>query len=348
MFLIGLLGSYTANAKVIKNEALADSKAYCQYIKDKNKAQSILLQSPDAIARLDNGLSYNNFQKIAVAGLSKDLADISKAQYVNELINTECTYYALNEEAKLHIQYALLAVKVQALNFKLQQIEIAKSKLIQLLKTMKRRIHKQNETVITYYGIESSLIKLGDEEREIYIELAVQPVPRLIPTNLKQLLKNLVITQEKRKKTLNKLEKQNNWSVRVEVGTQQDLSNGLNQNVQAYFALLLRYNLGSIYSNSKKSNSLNDYMQWQKKQVLGTQSQLKHLITSIVSLKVADEQRLALLMHNYNQHFGLSKKLSSINSMKAARFRQAVEVDKIMMKIEINYLKRSIALLKEL
>lgn len=326
----------------------ADSKAYCQYIRDKNKMKSILLRSPDAIARLDNGLNYNNFQRIAITGLSKDLSDLSKAKYVDDLIERECTYYTLNQEAKLQVQFALASVKAASLDYKLQQIQKARSKLNNLLESVKHRIDNQNDTLINYYNLDSSLIKLADSEREIYIELAGQHIPKMTHPNLKKLLQKLTIAQEQRRKTLNTLEKQNNWSIRVEAGTQQDLSNMSNQNVQPYVALLLRYNLGDLYTSTKQNQSIRDYMQWQRQQVLGSLAELSELIRAISLLKKAEEDRLAFLQKNYKKHYDLTQKLHASNSVKAARFKRAIEVDKIMMEIEINYISHSIKLLNSL
>jgi hypothetical protein len=348
VFFLAFCCAYPICAQLADNEAFSDAQSFCNYIQDKNKARSILLKSPDAIARLDNGLVYNNFQKIAVAGLSKDLSDFSKARQIDKLIEEECTYYTLNQAAQLQIQFAMQRVKVDALQFKLQHIRIAANKLKQILKTIKKRLDSHNDTLRTYYGINETLIKLEDAEREIAVDLASQQFPKIPHANLKKLLANLSTAQAKRQKTLNKLERQKNWSIRMEAGAQRDLSSDYNKNVQPYFALLVRYNLGSMMSNNKMKHSFSDYMVWQKRQVNGSQRNLEHLILSIVALKEAETVRLSHLKQSYEHHRGLSMQLSAVHSIKATHFKREVEVDKIMLDIELHYLQRSIELLNTL
>lgn len=52
-----------------KDELIKDIDAYCKYISEKNAAKNILLNSPDAIARFDNGDVYNKLQKVVMVGL---------------------------------------------------------------------------------------------------------------------------------------------------------------------------------------------------------------------------------------------------------------------------------------
>src|SRR5208283_5467218 len=95
-----------------------------------------------------------------------------------------------------------------------------------------------------------------------------------------------------RQRTLNQLEKQNNWSVELQGGAQQNIGSYQNQMIQPYFSALVRYNLGSIPSNNKLDKSLNSYMNWQNKQVTGIQRNLSQLINTISSLKAAEQERL--------------------------------------------------------
>lgn len=349
--LVLLLSSFFINSAYsspVDNESVADAKAYCHYITKKNKLKSILLRSPEAIARLDNGLTYNNFQKIAITGLSKDLSDLGKAHYISTMIKQECVYYTLNQMAKLQIQYAIASIKNQSLKSKLDGILRAKKQLNTLVKNSKNRLNQHHDTLINYYDLDSSLIKLMDMEREIYIELASQRVPQIPRKNLIKLQRELAIAQEKRQKSLSKLASQDNWSMRVEVGTQQDLSSYQNKSVQPYFALLLRYNLGALYTSTQENKSITDYMQWQKNEVLGTQKELIELIRSITVLKKAEKERLTILQRHLHKHRDLNQQINANTSLKATHFKQTIEINNLMLAIEINALKRSIQLLDEL
>jgi len=343
----------TVYSQTTENEAINDLTSYCKYITEKNKAQSTLLKSPEAIVRIANGDINNNFQNIAIAALSKDLADFKKASEVKQLMYDECTYYKLSQEAKLQIEFAIPSVKIEALNYKLQEIQLAKKKLMHLLRSIKRKINSNNDTIQSYYDVDKSLKKLEDAERQIYVDLASQEITQIKHVNLNNLLRNLQIAQRKLQKTVNTLKKQDNWSLQLQAGAQQNWANYQNQTlknqtIQPYFALFLRYNLGSISSNHQVDMSLNSFMDWKKKQVMGTQNKLSHLISLITSLKAAEENRWRYLTKNYQKYYGLSKNLKAINSIEALHFKQQLEVDRILMNIEIKFVHRTVELLQNM
>ncbi len=285
-------------------------------------------------------------KKNVVVGVAKDLADLNKARYVERLIHEECAYYRLDQEAQLQVRYSIASVKFEALKFKLAQIQIAKQQLKKILLAIKKRIDSHNDTLRTYYEIESSLMKLDDAEREIEVDLAGQQAPKMRPRKLGNLLKELSLARERRQKTMNQLEKQNNWSMRFEAGAQQDFSNHYNKSAQPYIAVLLRYNLGSAFSDKLMNQALGEQTLWQENQLTGTQNQLSKLMLSLASLKAATEDRLSGLRQNYQNYARLSRKLTISKSTKAIHFRQEVEVNKMMLAIEINHAKRMIELLQ--
>lgn len=324
----------------------ADSRAFCSYFTEKSEAKIVNLISPDVIARFDNNHYDNNLQKNLIIGLSKDLIDVNKANYVRRLIDEECLYDKLNQAGQLQIQYFMSSIKYESLKFKLQEIHLAKSKIEKILSFIKKRIHHQYDTLQTYYQIESSLKKLDEDEQEINLNLAGQLIPTIPYTNLVLLLKNLSMAREKRQKTLNELEKQNNWSIRLEGGAQRDFANQSNQKINPYIALMIRYNLGSPFSNNLLDRSLKAHAMWQSHQVTGTENKLLALIHSITLFKVAAEKRLLQLKQNDQSDAKLYNKLTSSNSIQAMHFRQEIAVNRIMHKIKINEARHTIQLLQ--
>lgn len=338
--LLALFSIKSVHSHNPENELTADIQAYCQYITEKNNAKKSLLLSPDVVVRAQNSNNDYPYQNNLISALSKDLSDIGKSNQLKQLINDECNYYKLTQEASLQIQFAIPNAQKKAQHFKLQQINSAKNKLNALLKTIQKKIDSQNETLTSFYKVDSSLQKLDEAEREIQVNLAIQQPPDIVTIKLKDLLNQIWTAEKKRKLTRNKLEKLQNWSVQIQAGGQQSFSSFThNKTIQPYAALFLRYNLGSIPSNDKKDKSLNHYMDWKNKQVNGTQKQLSRLIRSVALLKSVEEQRLNRLKVHYNKYYGLTKKLSAVNSFKASRFKQQIKIDRIMMDIEIKYLE---------
>jgi hypothetical protein len=346
--LFTLLALQSANSQILDNELSADVTSYCKYIEEKNKAKSHLLLSPDIIVRVQNSNNNELVQNNLVSGLSKDLSDLSKAKLVRQLIDDECQYYKLTQEAKLQIEFVIPWIQRQALFFKLKQIQAAKNKLNTLLIAIQKKIDHQNDTLHTYYQVDSLIQKLDDVERDIRVDLAIHQTPKIQPIPLDTLLNNVLRIEKKRQLTRDKLQKQYNWSVQLQAGAQQYAHESHNQSVQPYVALFLRYNLGAITSNSRIDKSLNHYMDWKSNQVNGIQKQLIHLTRSIQSVNSAEKQRLKHLQLSYQKYDGLSKKLYTMESIKALHFRQQIIVDRIMMEIEISYVKHIIDLLRKI
>jgi hypothetical protein len=345
--MLNFLTLQPAYAHEKENEVLAQIHAYCQYIYEKNTAKGILLLTPDAIVRLDNGNVYNKLQTVIIAGLSKDLSDFKKAKLTKQLIHDECTYYRLKQEAKLQIAFALPKIKKESLELKLQQIDYAKEQLTRLLGRIKQRIKTHNDTLRSYYQVDLSLKRVEDMAREIHVELATEDVPAIPHAQLSHLLKELWIISKQRQQTLNQLRKQNDWSVQLQAGAQQNLSYPQNQTIQPYFSFLFRYNLGAVPSAKALDHSVDSYMRWQKNQVFGTQRQLSHLISALKAMKLAEEERLAYLNHSYQKYDGLLKNMQDIQAIEVIRFKQEMEVDKILMNIDVKFVQAKIRLLEK-
>lgn len=323
-------------------QSAADVAAFCKYISEKNKAKITALKAPEAVIRLANGDINNNFQKLAIAALSKDLSDLNKSRYVEKLIKEECLYYRLNQEAKLQVEYALIAAKNEALQYKLRQIKSAKQQVRILLKKIKDKVDKHNDTMHSYYEMDSSLRKLDDVERQIYVDLVAQHTPKIPAIHLQKLLNELRNAQYQRQQTLNNLNKNDNWSMQLQAGAQRNWPTNGSQNIQPYFALLVRYNLGSISTAKQMNHSLDTYMQWQNQQVLGTQNKLVNLLRVLKQLKAVEEERLDHLKENYQKYHALSKQINDGNSLDAQHFKQQIDIDRLLMDIEIKYINYSL------
>lgn len=336
-----MIGLKLANAQGLDSELSADVKAHCTYITEKNKAKSNLLLSPDIIVRIQNSNNNELAQNNLVSGFSKDISDFSKAKLVRQLIDDECQYYKLTQEAKFQIQFAIPSIQRQALYFKLKQMQIAKNKLQALLNTIQNKIDNQNDTLQAYYQVDSLIQKLDDEERNIRVNLTIDPPLKVEHIRLDVLLNKVKMAQEKRQVTRNNLEKQYNWSVQLQAGAQQygAYSHIQRQSIEPYVALFLRYNVASMYSNNKVDKSLTHYMDWKNKQVNGVQKKLMQLIYSVESLNAAEQQRLNHLQLNDKKYDRLIHKMHAMDSIKALHFRQQILIDHIMLDIDMKYLK---------
>ena len=342
----------TAYSQKSESEFTADVESYCKYIRAKNLAKTILLQSPEVITRLQNtnGDDYLDQNKL-IAGLSKNIIDFNKAKHIKQLTEDECRYYAVSQEAKLQIQFAIPTIQKKALQFKLNQIQRAKNKLAKVLRDIEQKIERQSETLAASYQVDILLSKLHDTENEIKINLAMQQsLPEIKTMGLNALLNQVYAAQKKRQQTRNKLTKQNNWSIQLQAGAQQYQSVHQNQNTQTqpYVALFMQYNLGSIFSNTQLDKSLDLFSDWKSKQINDTEKQLVFLIQSIKALRSTEQVRLNDLIHSHQKFYKLGAKINIVDSLKARHLKQKIEIDQILTEIEINYVKYIIKLSGEM
>lgn len=342
-----LTGIHAVNSEASDPLFTEDIQSYCKYIDQKHQAQMNVLYAPDVVVRVQNSNNDALLQNNLVSGLSKDLSDFTRAKLIKTLAHDECNYYRLHQEAKWQIQFAIPQLHAEALKFKLQLIQNAKIKLNRILGDIQKKIASHHDTMHHYYQVDSILEHLKTNEHEIHVRLALQQLPKIRPIKIRQLLNQLEIAQRARQATRNKLKKQDNWSLEVQAGAQQAISMNQKQSMLPYAGLFVRYNLGSIPSSGHVDKSLNDYMNWKNKQVNGVQKQLSDLMLSIAELKSTEHQQLNSLTLNDQKYAGFSKNLHSIHSTKATHFSQQVEIDRLLVNIEIQYVKRMIDLIDQ-
>ena len=63
-------------------------------------------------------------------------------------------------------------------------------------------------------------------------------------------------------------------------------------------------------------------------------------------LLVVEQERLKHLQLSYQKYDELSKQMHLVDSIKASRFSQQIEIDRLMMDIEIKYVKYMVELLR--
>jgi len=343
LFLLGcwlINSTNSAFSRTLDNELIADIRAYCKYIEDKNDAKNSVLYAPDVILRAQNSTNDFPYQNNIITALSKDLMDFGKSKYVKELIVDECRYYQLKQQARLQIHYAISNIQRRALYFKLKKIQAVKARLSRILQQVQKKIDNQNETIVRWYQLDLSLQKLNELEREIQVSLAIQQPYKIQTLPLKQLSQRLWIAEKNRQTTLNKLTKLRNFSLQVQAGSQQSLSSiSQNNATKPYAALFVRYNLAAPYSNYKTDQSLDHFTEWKASQVDGTQRNLNRLVQSIALLQSTEKTRLEQLSARYQKSADLTKKLTGLDSDNANHFKQQVESDQMIMEVEISYLE---------
>ena len=354
LLLVGMSHVSQAWAQGSDADEAVDAQAYCTYIKQKAKAQVITLRSPDLSVRVDNNSTENQTsQTKMVVSLSKDLVDLNKSRYVRRLADNECEVYSLNLQVQNVAQYALAGLDEQALTYKLDLFERARNEMQPVIDQLKQQVQTQNATVIDLYNAQALIRKIETMAQQSKRELAA--VRRTSQwrkgTSLNGLLKQIWQAESERQTNLTELEKQGNWGLELQAGLKKNLSNtnatsGSDSNqVDPYFSLNARYNLGTMASNRLLNASRDSYMKWKGSQVNGMPKELANMIASAVRLKKAEEQRLEQLSGYLGGDGTLVRLIGDVDSPEALDFKTVLKGNQLLNAIEQAYSQRRVDLL---
>ena len=347
----------------VADEAV-DAQAYCAYIKQKAKAQIITLRSPDLSIRLDNSSTENQkSQTKVVASLSKDLVDLNKSRYVRRLADNECEVYRLNLQVQNVAQYALAGLDEQALTYKSGLFERAHHEMQPIIDKLKRQVQTQNATVIDLYNAQTLMRKIETMAQQTKRELAL--VRRTSQwrkgVSLNDLLKQIWQAEAERQTNLTELEKQGRWGLELQAGLKKTLSgtnstnsstnssdNGDRKQVDPYFSVNARYNLGAMASDRLLDASRDSYMKWKSSQVNGMPKELANMIASALKLKNAEEARLVQLTGYLSGDGTLVQLMGDLDSPEALNFKTVLKGNQLLNAIEQAYTQRRVDLLAQL
>ncbi|AXF86444.1 hypothetical protein DTO96_102198 [Ephemeroptericola cinctiostellae] len=334
-----------------------DAQAYCTYIMQKAKAQIITLRSPDLNIRVDNNSTENKkSQTKMVVSLSKDLVDLNKSRYVRRLADNECEVYRLSLQMQNVVQYALAGLDEQALTYKLGLFDQASNQMQPIMDKLKQQVRTQNATVIDLYNAQTLVRKVETMAQQTKRELAA--VRRTSQwrkgVSLNDLLKNMWQAEAGRQANLTQLEKQGNWGLEVQAGLKKTLSNTNNTSnnsdsnqVDPYFSVNARYNLGAVVSNRLLDASRDSYMKWKGNQVNGMPKELANMIASAVKLRNAEKERLAQLSGYLGSDGTLVQLMGDLDSPEALNFKTVLKGNQLLNAIEQAYAQRRVDLLTQ-
>ena len=137
----------------------------------------------------------------------------------------------------------------------------------------------------------------------------------------------------------------------MQAGLKKNLSNtnatsGSDSNqVDPYFSLNARYNLGTMASNRLLNASRDSYMKWKGSQVNGMPKELANMIASAVRLKKAEEQRLEQLSGYLGGDGTLVRLIGDVDSPEALDFKTVLKGNQLLNAIEQAYSQRRVDLL---
>jgi len=319
---------FAADAK----SELTDSQAYCRYITEQAAAQRHLLLVPDAIA----GITQPNtgLPTQLVWGLSGSLSNVRKAGLTVDAARKNCELYGASTSAQQDVQYALPSIEKRALQHRLGLIDQALENLDQLVYTTRKMVEAQNMTKLMAFALQTTRIKLDADRADTQSKIAGLYAPPLSDRPLKELVTEKQNKEANVQKTLDKLNRQNDWDVALSVGAHQQI-NPLIDNKGAYGEVTVSYNLASRTINKHLDRAADAYDDWKKVQegdVIRNAEILRQEIADNISVQ---DGRLKALQEQLKEIDGNLELVDKAETSAALDFRNQLSTAQLLLKIEI-------------
>ena len=261
----------------------------------------------------------------------------------------------MNLQVQNVAQYALAGLDEQALTYKSGLFERAHHEMQPIIDKLKRQVQTQNATVIDLYNAQTLMRKIETMAQQTKRELAL--VRRTSQwrkgVSLNDLLKQIWQAEAERQTNLTELEKQGRWGLELQAGLKKTLSgdsgtNGSSNQVDPYFSVNARYNLGAMASDRLLDASRDSYMKWKSSQVNGMPKELANMIASALKLKNAEEARLVQLTGYLSGDGTLVQLMGDLDSPEALNFKTVLKGNQLLNAIEQAYTQRRVDLLAQL
>jgi hypothetical protein len=238
-----------------------DAGTYCKYLIEQAQSQSEFLRTPTAsggMTQPETGLPTQ-----LVGGASLGLSAVRKAGLTMDAARKNCELYRTTSSAQLAIQYATARLEKDALNNRLALIDQASSQLDGLMDKTRQMLEAQNATRLMLFTLETTRIKLDADRADTQSKIAGIYTPAMSDTPLKQLVEQKQENEVAEQESLDKLNRQNNWDVALQVGVHQQV-NPVAYSPQPYGAVSVSYNLAGRAIDRHLDRAAAAYGDWKK------------------------------------------------------------------------------------
>jgi len=238
-----------------------DAGAYCNYLMEQAQAQGDLLRTPTAsggMTQPETGLPTQ-----LVGGASLGLSAVRKAGLTLDAARRNCDLYRTTSSAQQAIEYASARLEKDALNNRLALIGQAQTQLEALMDKTRKMLEAQNATRLMLFTLETTKIKLDADRADTNSKIAGIYSPALSDAPLKQLVAEKQTNEVAEQESLDKLNRQNNWDVALQVGVHQQV-NPVAYSPQPYGAVSVSYNLGGRAIDRHLDRAATAYGDWKK------------------------------------------------------------------------------------
>ena len=309
-----------------------DVTTYCTYLLEQAQAQRDFLRTPTASAGLtqpETGLPTQ-----VVAGASLGLSDVKKAALTMQAAQKNCDLYKATAGAEQQVQYAAAVLEKDALHNRIALIGQASAQLDALMDKTRKMLVEQNATRLMLFSLETTKIKLEADRTDTQSKIAAIYAPQLGDTPLKDLVAQKQNNEVAEQLAQDRLNRQNNWDVALQVGVHQQV-NPVANDPQPYGAVSVSYNLGSRAIDRHLDRAATAYGDWKKVEegdVARNVEILRQQLTDNIAVDDAKLQSLAAQMQELDTNLAA---VANPDTSAALDFNNQLTAAKLLLQIEI-------------
>jgi hypothetical protein len=308
-----------------------DPGTYCNYLMEQAQAQRDFLRTPTAsggMTQPETGLPTQ-----LVGGASLGLSSVRKAGLTMDAARKNCDLYRTTSSAQLAIQYALEKLERDALNNRLALIQQASIDLDGLMDKTRKMLAEQNATRLMLFTLETTKIKLDADRADTQAKIAAIYTPPLSDQPLKQLANEKQANEVAEQQAQDKLNRQNNWDVALQVGVHQQV-NPVAYSPQPYGAVSVSYNLGGRAIDRHLDRAAADYGDWKKVQEGDVLRNMEMLRRQIEDTMAAQSAKLNDLAQEQKELDANLAAVASPDTSAALDFNNQLTAASLMLRVE--------------
>jgi hypothetical protein len=308
-----------------------DQEAYCAYLTEQAKAQSVFLRTPTALGAFtqpDTGLPQQ-----LVAGAQLSLANLKKAGITLDVARRNCELYKASTGVMQHLQYALPTIEKDALKHRLELIANAAKSFDELTGETDKMVEAQNMTRPMLWELKTNRIRLDSDRTDTQSKIAAIYIPALADQPLKQQVEAKQTADVEDQRSLANLTRQNNWDVALTVGTHQQVS-PISQGPQPYGEVTVSYNLAGRAIDKHLDRSVTAYGDWKKLQESDVERGMLELREQVTQQLGAQQERLKSLQQESSDVEKSLQLVANPETTAALDFRNQLTSTQLLLRIE--------------
>jgi hypothetical protein len=307
-----------------------DQQEHCKNLMEQARGAADQLRVPSLLAGGTQPSAGTPAQ--AFVGVQNSIAGDRKAADTILLAARTCSLYNSTEDVALRIFYALPALQKDALEHRAAIINVAESKLSDLITDAQTKVSAQDLPRPTLYTLQTSKVKFALDKASTQETASLIYVPDgLNNAPIKQLLADKQGDEIATQKAIEKLASASNWDVALEAGAHHQLSSSN----PAMLNTTLTFGLGSRAANKhfdKAATAYTDWKQIQEGDAIRNAAILKQQLTDNIQMlersRAVQREEEASIEENLDS-------VKDVETSSALAFTMQLKADQLLLRVEV-------------